>query len=67
MESMVGTITPKKVFSLRGSGAAFPELDSWGESHAEPHVAAVRVSPQTPELIRGERSLGMTAENEASN
>lgn len=57
MERMVGTITPKNVFSLRGFWVGSPGLGSWVESEAAPHD--VRVRPHTPEVIRGVRSFDM--------
>lgn len=56
MDRMVGTITPKKVFSLRGSLVGVFGVDSgevWG---AMPHTVVI-VSPQSPEGSRGVCSL----------
>lgn len=64
MERMVGTITPKKVFSFRGSLLGVPELDSGVASDSAPHAAAVTARPQTPEVIRGVRSFDMVGEEE---
>lgn len=63
MERMVGTITPKKVFSLRGSLLGVPGPGSGAVSGAMPHAAAVTDRPHTPEVIRGVRSLDMAAES----
>lgn len=62
MDRMVGTITPKNVFSLRGFWAG-SGLGSWVESEAAPHD--VRVRPHTPEVIRGVRSFSMAEEGGA--
>lgn len=59
MERTVGTITPKKVFSLRGSLLGEPWPDSGVASESARH-AADTVSPHTPEGIRGVRSFDMT-------
>lgn len=62
MDSTVGTITPKKVFSCRGSLLGVPWLP-WLESDrafdSAPHTAEDMVRPHTPEVIRGVRSLDM--------
>lgn len=58
MERTVGTITPKKVFSLRGSLLGEPWPDSGVASESARH-AADTVSPHTPEGIRGVRSFDM--------
>lgn len=60
MERMVGTITPKKVLSFRGS--LLGELDSGVASCSAPHsaVAMVRLHPRP--VIRGVRSVDMAAE-----
>lgn len=60
MERMVGTITPKKVFSFRGSLLGVPESDSGADS--APHATAVTARPHTPEVIRGVRSFDMVGE-----
>ena len=57
MERMVGTITPKKVFSFRVSTVGVPESDSGIASDFPPHAVTAR--PQTPEVIRGVRSFDM--------
>ncbi len=62
MERMVGTITPKKVFSFRGSLLGVPELDSGVESDSAPHATEVTVRPHTPEVIRGVRSFDMVGQ-----
>lgn len=62
MERMVGTITPKKVFSFRGPLLGVPEPDSGAASDSAPHATAVTVRPHTPELIRGVRSFDMVGE-----
>lgn len=60
MDRMVGTITPKNVFSLRGSVLGLPELDA--ELGSPPHMAEVTARPHTPEVIRGVRSFDMAAQ-----
>lgn len=62
MDRMVGTITPKKVFSLRGSLLGVPWLESDVAFDSAPHTAEVTVRPHTPELIRGVRSFDMAAQ-----
>lgn len=60
MERTVGTITPKKVLSFRGS--LLGELDSGVASCSAPHsaVAMVRLHPRP--VIRGVRSVDMAEE-----
>lgn len=62
MDRMVGTITPKNVFSCRGSllGVSWPE--SGAAFAPPPHTAEVTARPHTPEVIRGVRSLDMAAQ-----
>lgn len=62
MERMVGTITPKKVFSFRGSLLGVPLPDSGVASDSAPHAAVFTVRPHTPDVIRGVRSLDMAGE-----
>lgn len=63
MERMVGTITPKKVFSFRGPLLGMPWLDSCVVFvSAPPQDAVVIVKPHTPEVIRGVRSFDMMEE-----
>lgn len=62
IERMVGTITPKKVFSFRGSLLGVPEPDSGVPSDPVPHATALTARPHTPEVIRGVRSFDMAAE-----
>lgn len=62
MERMVGTITPKNVFSFRGSLLGDPALDSGLPSDTAPHATEVTLRPHTPVLIRGVRSFDMVAE-----
>lgn len=64
MERMVGTITPKKVFSCRGSLLRVSEPDSGVASGSVPHAAAVTARPHTPEVIRGVRSFDMAGERD---
>lgn len=59
MERMVGTITPKNVFSRRGSLLGVPEPPPSGESDSMPHATALAARPHTPEVIRGVCSLDM--------
>lgn len=66
MERMVGTITPKKVFSLRGSKLGLPWPDSGVASDSAPHTAVVTARPHTPEVIRGVRSFDMAGEESLS-
>lgn len=62
MERMVGTITPKKVFSFRGSGLPWAsELESGEASGAAPHATVATDRPHIPEVIRGVRSFDMAA------
>lgn len=62
MDRMVGTITPKNVFSWRGSllGAPWPESDVAFAS--APHTAEATVRPHPPEVMRGVRSFDMAAQ-----
>lgn len=62
MDRMVGTITPKKVFSLRGSLLGVPLLESDVAFDSAPHTVEVTVRPHTPELIRGVRSFDMASQ-----
>lgn len=62
MDRMVGTITPKKVFSCRGSLLGVPWLESDVAFDSVPHTAEVIVRPHTPEVIRGVRSFDMAAQ-----
>lgn len=62
IERMVGTITPKKVFSFRGSLLGDPWPDSGVASDSPPHATAVPARQHTPELIRGVRSFDMAGE-----
>lgn len=64
MERMVGTITPKKVFSFRGSLLGVPELDSGVMSDLATHATVVR--PHRPEVIKGVRSFDMVGEKRLS-
>lgn len=57
MERMVGTITPKKVFSFRGS--LLGELDSGIESCSGPHSAVAMVRLHPLPVTRGVRSVDM--------
>lgn len=63
MDRTVGTITPKKVFSCRGSLLGVPWLESDRALDSAPHTVDVMVRPHTPEVIRGVRSLDMAAHN----
>lgn len=59
MDRTVGTITPKKVFSCRGSLLGVPWLESDRAFDSALHTAEDMVRPHTPEVIRGVRSLDM--------
>lgn len=59
MERMVGTITPKKVLSFRGSLLGDPGPDSVAASDSAPHATVGPARQHTPELIRGVRSFDM--------
>lgn len=59
MERTVGTITPKKVFSCRGSLLGAPLPDSGVASDSVPQAAVFIVRPHTPDVIRGVRSFDM--------
>lgn len=65
MDRMVGTITPKKVLSCRGSLLGVPWLEPDAAFDAAfdsaPHTAEVTARPHTPEVIRGVRSFDMAA------
>lgn len=62
MDRMVGTITPKNVFSCRGSLLGVPWLESDAAFDPPPHTAEVTARPHTPEVIRGVRSFDMAAQ-----
>lgn len=62
IERMVGTITPKNVFSFRGPLVGVPEPESGVVSDAAPHATVATDRPHTPEVIRGVRSFDMAAE-----
>lgn len=57
MERMVGTITPKKVLSLRGS--LLGDLESGEASCSAPHRAAAMVKLHPRLVISGVRSEDM--------
>lgn len=56
IERMVGTMTPKKVFSFRGPLVGVSEPESGVASDAAPHATD---RPHTPEVISGVRSFDM--------
>lgn len=60
MERMVGTITPKKVLSFRGS--LLGELDSGEASSSAPHSAAAMVRLHPRPVTSGVRSVDMAEE-----
>lgn len=62
MDRMVGTITPKNVFSCRGSLLGVPRLEPDAAFVPPPHTAEVTARPHTPEVIRGVRSFDMAAQ-----
>lgn len=62
MDRMVGTITPKNVFSCRGSLLGVPRLESGAAFDPPPHTAEVTARPHTPEVMRGVRSFDMAAQ-----
>ena len=59
MDRMVGTITPKKVFSLRGPSFGVPDPDS-GVAPPEPMPHGVR--PHTPAVSRGVCSFDIVSQ-----